>query len=163
MCPIAAEWTYSKVVYDENGTPQKITGPEGDLYDLYLEDELYTALFEEANDNGDFKSILLPVDKSLYTDQEISLALDFESMMSKGEFNFWWDDGKNKCYLNAGVVNMDEEINITSAKVEGCESIGWTVAEFPTDETIIGPDGVEYFIYADIEEYKQDLQDLNNN
>jgi len=41
--------------------------------------------------------------------------------------------------------------------VTGCENIGWESAVF-TEETIIGPDGIEYFIYETIEVYEDELR-----
>lgn len=46
--------------------------------------------------------------------------------------------------------------------VSGCESIGWTVAA-AGEETIMGPNDVEYMIYLDLDQYQQALveNDLN--
>jgi hypothetical protein len=150
MCPIAAYFTYSKVEYDEYGEAEKMTGPEGDFYVFYeLEDLL---MYEQE----EYYGYLLPVDESLYNGEEITITFDMEAMYSS-VFAFWYEDGENECYLSAGEVNFEEEFEILFMEVTGCESIGWELAELPTEDTIIGPDGVEYWVYDDLQEYEQDL------
>jgi hypothetical protein len=88
--------------------------------------------------------------------------MDMEAIYNS-VYAFWYEDGENSCYLSTGVMDFEEGFDLTSLPVTGCESIGWEVAELPTDNSIIGPDGVEYWIYDDVEEYYQDLESINNN
>jgi hypothetical protein len=54
------------------------------------------------------------------------------------------------------IAELDEEYNVKGFEVEDCEYLGWTYAETPTDESLIGPDGIEYMI-SEEETYEEAL------
>jgi hypothetical protein len=84
-----------------------------------------------------------------------------EAYMRDETMAFFYEDGKNMCYLNPMNGKAPEEEEFIIFTVTGCESIGWKEGK-STDTTISGPNGVEYYIFFE-EEYRKNLEKYNNN